>query len=89
MLFGTIPGLVFASISRSNLQYRTYFTDPLTFDLEAVPAIPVLLGVYAGGMFEGSISAILLGIPGIPLVAATVIDGYEMAKKGEAENIRN
>ncbi len=84
MLFGTILGLVFASIPGLTFSTALILLIPLTFGLEAVPAISVLLGVYAGGMSGGSISAILLGIPGTPSAAATVIDGHEMAKKGEA-----
>jgi putative tricarboxylic transport membrane protein len=42
-----------------------------------------LLATYIGGMTGGCISAILIGIPGTPSTAATVIDGYPMAKKGQ------
>ncbi|HHV64818.1 MAG TPA: C4-dicarboxylate ABC transporter permease [Peptococcaceae bacterium] len=84
MLFGTVLGLVFAAIPGLTFSTALILLIPLTFGLEAVPAISVLLGVYAGGMSGGSISAILLGIPGTPSAAATVIDGYAMAKKGEA-----
>jgi putative tricarboxylic transport membrane protein len=57
---------------------------PLTFNLPAVTAVCLLLGLYAAGMTGGSFSAILLNIPGTPSASATVIDGYEMAKKGRA-----
>lgn len=57
---------------------------PFTFSMSATPALALLLGVYVGGMTGGSVSAILLGIPGTPSAAATVFDGYPMAHKGEA-----
>ncbi|MGI6451059.1 MAG: tripartite tricarboxylate transporter permease [Desulfitobacteriia bacterium] len=82
MLFGTVLGLIFAAIPGLTFSTALILLIPLTFGLEAVPAISVLLGVYAGGMSGGSISAILLGIPGTPSAAATVIDGYAMSKKG-------
>jgi putative tricarboxylic transport membrane protein len=57
---------------------------PFTFGMQTVPAIAMLLGVYVGGMTGGSVSAILLGIPGTPSAAATVFDGYPMALNGKA-----
>jgi putative tricarboxylic transport membrane protein len=56
---------------------------PFTFGMEAIPAIAMLLGVYVGGMTGGSVSAILLGIPGTPSAAATVFDGHPMALQGK------
>lgn len=37
-----------------------------------------------GGVYGGSITAILLKIPGTPAAAATAIDGYELTKQGKA-----
>ena len=55
---------------------------PLTFALSPVTAFCLLLGLYSAGFTGGSISAILLNIPGTPSAAATAIDGHAMAKKG-------
>lgn len=57
---------------------------PLTFGMDATPGILLLLGVYVGAIYGGSISAILIRTPGTPAAAATVLDGYEFAKRGEA-----
>jgi len=76
LFFGAIPGLTFSMALALML--------PFTFGMQAVPAVALLLGVYVGGMTGGSVSAILLGIPGTPSAAATVFDGYPMAQKGEA-----
>ncbi len=84
MFIGTVLGLVFAAIPGLTFSTALILLIPVTFGLDAVPAISVLLGIFAGGMSGGSISAILLGIPGTPSAAATVLDGYEMAKKGQA-----
>ena len=46
--------------------------------------IGLLLGIYCGGMYGGSISAILIHAPGTPAAAATLLDGYPMCKKGQA-----
>lgn len=76
VIFGAIPGLTFSMALALLL--------PFTFGMEAAPAIALLMGVYIGGMTGGSVSAILIGIPGTPSAAATVFDGYPMARKGEA-----
>lgn len=57
---------------------------PLTFGMEATQGILLLLGIYIGAIYGGSISAILLKIPGTPASAATAIDGYEFSKRGES-----
>jgi putative tricarboxylic transport membrane protein len=44
----------------------------------------VLIGIYVGATYGGSISAVLVGIPGTGAAAATVLDGYRLALKGEA-----
>jgi len=76
VIFGAIPGLTFSMALALLL--------PFTFGMEATPAIALLMGIYIGGMTGGSVSAILIGIPGTPSAAATVFDGYPMAMKGQA-----
>ncbi|HHV64816.1 MAG TPA: C4-dicarboxylate ABC transporter permease [Peptococcaceae bacterium] len=84
MFFGCVLGIVFAAIPALTFSTALILLIPLTFGLTPIAAISVLLGVFAGGMTGGSISSILLGIPGTPSAAATVIDGYLLAKKGQA-----
>jgi len=48
------------------------------------PAIILLLAVYAGSVYGGSIAAILINTPGTPQSAASCLDGYPMAQRGEA-----
>jgi putative tricarboxylic transport membrane protein len=76
VIFGAIPGLTFSMALALLL--------PFTFGMEATPAIALLMGIYIGGMTGGSVSSILIGIPGTPSAAATVFDGHPMALKGEA-----
>lgn len=56
---------------------------PFTFAMTPVEGLTVLAGVYTGAVYGGSISAILLNIPGAPANIATLFDGYPMAQKGE------
>lgn len=83
MVVGSLLGIVFSAIPGLTFSTALILLLPMTFGLQPVAAISVLLGVFAGGMTGGSISATLLGIPGNPSAAATVIDGYMMTKKGE------
>jgi putative tricarboxylic transport membrane protein len=82
MAIGTILGILFSAIPGLTFSTALILLLPMTFGLSSVAAISVLLGVFAGGMTGGSIPATLLGIPGNPSAAATVIDGYMMTKKG-------
>ena len=56
---------------------------PFTLSMDNVPAIALLLGVYASSVYGGSISAVLLNTPGTPQSAATGMDGYPMAAAGK------
>lgn len=84
MLLGSILGIIFTAIPGLTFSTALVLMIPLTFGLTPVAAISVLLGVYAGGMTGGSIPAVLLGIPGNPSAAATVLDGYLLSKRGQA-----
>ena len=81
---GTVVGLVFGAIPGLTYSMALALMLPFTFGMQPTAAIAMLLGVYVGGMSGGSVSAILLGIPGTPSSAATVMDGYPMALRGEA-----
>ena len=76
IVFGAIPGLTYSMALALML--------PFTFTMEPVTGISLLLATYIGGMTGGSISAILIGIPGTPSAAATAADGYAMTKRGDA-----
>ncbi len=83
MFIGCILGIVFSAIPALTFSTALILLIPLTFGLTPVAAVSVLLGVFAGGMTGGSISSVLLGIPGTPSAAATVLDGYALTKKGQ------
>lgn len=57
---------------------------PVATSFPPIPALGLLISVFVGGSCGGSVSAILLRIPGTPLAAATLLDGYPMAKNGRA-----
>ena len=55
---------------------------PFVYKLNPVSSLGLLIGIYKGSMFGGAISACSFGVPGTPAAAATVLDGYPLAKKG-------
>src|SRR3989339_1919386 len=57
---------------------------PITFNLSPVSAIIMLAGIYYGAMYGGSITSILVNIPGEAASVVTCLDGYQMARKGRA-----
>jgi putative tricarboxylic transport membrane protein len=81
---GTIVGLVFGAIPGLTFSMALALMLPVTFAMSATAGMAVLIGTYMGGMTGGSVSAVLLGIPGTPSAAATVLDGHPMAKQGRA-----
>jgi len=81
---GVIVGIIIGAIPGLGPTMAIALLIPVTFGMPPIPAIILLLGVYQGAIFGGSISAILLGVPGTPSSAATVIDGYPMARQGRA-----
>jgi putative tricarboxylic transport membrane protein len=56
---------------------------PLSFSMEPLAGVSLLLGVYGGAWYGGAIPAILMNTPGTPVAVLTTYDGYPMAKRGE------
>ncbi|MBA7515448.1 hypothetical protein ES705_07488 [subsurface metagenome] len=56
---------------------------PFTYTLSPLFAIASLMGCYKGGVYGGSITAILFNIPGTPMAAATALDGHPMKLQGK------
>ncbi|SDN96504.1 putative tricarboxylic transport membrane protein [Cryobacterium flavum] len=57
---------------------------PVAFSLQPESALIMMLGVYLGAMYGGSLTSILMKVPGEASSVMTAIDGFEMAKKGRA-----
>jgi putative tricarboxylic transport membrane protein len=81
---GTVIGLVFGAIPGLTYSMALSLVLPMTFGAGAMAAIALMVGTYVGGMTGGSVSAILIGVPGTPSAAATVLDGYPMRQNGKA-----
>ena len=55
---------------------------PLTFKLDPTGALIMLSAIYYGAMYGGTVTSVLINVPGEAASVVTCIDGYEMAKQG-------
>ena len=81
---GALGGVLLGAIPGMTATMGVALLIPFSFGMDLIPSIGLLLGIYCGGMYGGSISAILIHAPGTPSAAATLLDGYPMCKKGQA-----
>jgi putative tricarboxylic transport membrane protein len=84
LTFGTMMGIVLGALPGIGSTVAVAMILPFTLTMSQAPAIFLLLAIYAGSVYGGSISAILINTPGTPQSAATCLDGYPMAQRGEA-----
>ena len=82
--FGTLLGLVVGAMPGLSATMAIAILVPVTFAMKPETGISMLSAIYMGAMYGGSIAAVLIRTPGTPAAAATVMDGYPMAQKGEA-----
>ncbi|MFN3146168.1 MAG: tripartite tricarboxylate transporter permease [Paracoccaceae bacterium] len=83
-LIGCAVGLVIGVLPGLGPLMGIILLTPVALYLPPVAGMGLLIAVFVGGSCGGAISAILLRIPGTPLAAATLLDGYPMAQKGQA-----
>ncbi|MBB4905357.1 tripartite tricarboxylate transporter permease [Actinophytocola algeriensis] len=76
MLIGVLPGLGPAATIAILL--------PVTFGIEPVTAIIMLAGIFYGAQYGGTITSVLLRLPGEASSVVTVFDGHELARQGKA-----
>ena len=81
---GVLVGMVLGAIPGLTATMAIALVIPLTYYLTPTQSLIMLLAAYNAGTFGGSLSAILIGTPGTPAAAATVADGYNMARQGKA-----
>ncbi|TYB90527.1 tripartite tricarboxylate transporter permease [Oceaniovalibus sp. ACAM 378] len=85
LVLGTGLGIVIGAIPGLTATMLIALTLPLTFHMDPVSAVTLLIGEYVGGISGGLITAILLRMPGTPASIVTTFDGYPMAQSGRAE----
>lgn len=75
-LIGVLPGLGPAA--------GTAILIPVTFSLDPIGGIIMLTAIYYGAMYGGTITSVLVNVPGEAASVITCLDGFQMAKQGRA-----
>lgn len=83
-IFGCFLGLIIGVLPGLGPLMGIILLLPAVFHLPPVAAMGALIAIFVGGSCGGAVSAIVLRIPGTPIAAATLLDGYPMAQKGRA-----
>ena len=81
---GVFIGIVIGALPGLTATMGVSLILPLTFGIPLELGLSLLLGVYVGAIYGGSVSAIILNIPGTPASAATLYDGYPLTQQGQA-----
>lgn len=84
VLIGVVVGMVIGVIPGLGPTATIALLLPLTYGIEPATAIIMLAGIYYGSMYGGTITSVLLHLPGEAASVVTTFDGYQMAKQGRA-----
>ncbi len=82
LLVGTFAGIIIGALPGLGPTTGIALLIPLTYGMNAAYALLLAAGIYQGAMYGGSITSVLLGIPGTPTNTATCFDGYPLSRKG-------
>lgn len=84
LVAATVGGVIIGALPGLNATTGAALLLPFTLTMEPIPAIAVLTAIYCAATFAGAITAILINTPGTAASATTCLDGYPLAKRGEA-----
>ena len=81
---GVFAGIYVGAIPGLSVTMAVSILISFTFNWGVNEALALIAGIYYGGVYGGSRSAILINVPGAPAAIASALDGYPLAKMGEA-----
>ena len=84
VVIGLFIGITIGAIPGLNVPMTIALLLPITFYMTPVAGLTLLMGVYKGGTYGGSISAVLINTPGAPAAAVTCLDGYPLSQQGKS-----
>lgn len=84
VLIGVALGIIIGALPGVGPLLGVVMAIPFTFYMEPVAGMALLIGIYQGGSYGGALAASVIGIPGTPMAAATLLDAYPMALSGRA-----
>lgn len=84
IIVGMLIGVAFGALPGISSSMAIVLMLPFTYYMGVIPSIMLLVAIYTGSAYGGSITAILFNTPGTPEAVATTFDGYPMAQQGKA-----
>jgi len=83
LFIGVVGGIIIGALPGLGATMGIALLIPMTYGMDTTGALVMLTALYTSAIFGGSYTAIMLHTPGTPASAATAMDGYELALKGE------
>ncbi len=83
--FGLMIGIVAGALPGITMLNAIVLVLPFTYLMGIVPSLLLMIGVYCGGVFGGSITGILFNIPGDPMNVPTTWEGYRLNRQGKTQ----
>lgn len=84
MNIGVAVGIIIGAMPGLSVAFAVTILMTMTFHMESLNAMFLMLGAYCGGMFGGAITATLINTPGTANAICTAIEGYPLARQGRA-----
>jgi putative tricarboxylic transport membrane protein len=85
IVLGLAIGIVAGALPGITMLNAIVLVLPFTYLMGIVPALLLMIGVYCGGVFGGSITGILFNIPGDPMNVPTTWEGYKLNRQGKTQ----
>lgn len=85
IVVGLVIGIVAGALPGITMLNAIVLVLPFTYLMGIVPSLLLMVGVYCGGVFGGSITGILFNIPGDPMNVPTTWEGYRLSRKGKTQ----
>lgn len=80
---GLLYGVIVGALPGMTASLGIALVMPFTFHMNTIDALVFLSAIFTGGVYGGSITAIILNMPGSPASAASSIDGFALAREGK------
>lgn len=85
LIIGSIGGILLGAIPGVGPAVGIAILLPITFSMEPLVGLTLLLGIYAASMYSGAIPSVLINTPGTAVAVLATYDGYPMTKRGEGQ----
>lgn len=82
LLIGVVGGIVIGALPGFSAAMGVALLIPVTYGMNPVAGLVMLIAVYTSSIYGGSITATLCHTPGTPASAATALDGYKLTQQG-------